>query len=66
MLFQFMNLKKNVGKPTFSGLFINVIIYYKKEGYNIDFMRQSACLIVNLIAVYSYGFLLNCTTVGQT
>ena len=26
---------------------------------------QSACLVVNPITVYSYGFLFNCTTVGR-
>ena len=31
----------------------------------MDIMRQSACLVVNLITVNSYGFLFNCTTVGQ-
>ena len=28
-------------------------------------MRQSACLVVNTLTVYSYGFLFKCTTVGQ-
>ena len=28
-------------------------------------MRQSECLVLNPITVYSYGFLFNCTTVGQ-
>ena len=31
----------------------------------MDIMRQSACLVVNPITVDSYGFLINCTTVGQ-
>ena len=34
-------------------------------GYNLDIMRQSAYLVLNPITVYSYGFLFNCTTVGQ-
>ena len=38
---------------------------YIKDGYHLDVMRQSACLVVNPITVYSYGFLFNCTTVGQ-
>ena len=38
----------------------------KKVGYKLDIMRQSACLVVNGITLYSYGYLLNCTTVGQT
>ena len=32
---------------------------------NLDIMRQSACLVLNPITVYNYGFLFNCTTVGQ-
>ena len=38
---------------------------YIRVGYNLDIMRQSACLVLNPITVYSYGFLFNCTTVGQ-
>ena len=32
----------------------------------MDLMWQSACLVVNAITAYSYGFLLNCTNVDQT
>ena len=51
-------------------LFTNVPLYgglkrYIRVGYNLDIMRQSACLVLNPITVYSYGFLFNCTTVGQ-
>ena len=31
----------------------------------MDIMRQSACPVVNPIAIESHGFLFNCTTVGQ-
>ena len=31
----------------------------------MDTLRQSTCLVVNLITVYSYGFLLNYTMVCQ-
>ena len=31
----------------------------------MDIMRQSACLDVNQITVFSRGFLFNCTVVGQ-
>ena len=31
----------------------------------MNFMLRFACLVVNPITVYSYGFLFNCTTVGQ-
>ena len=37
----------------------------KRVGYNMDIWRQSACLVVNPITVYSYGILFHCTTVGQ-
>ena len=30
-----------------------------------NFNPMSACLDVNIVTVYSYGFLLNCTTLGQ-
>ena len=42
-----------------------IVKRYIKVGYNLDVMRQSACLVLNPITVYSYGFPFNCTTVGQ-
>ena len=54
-----------VGNPNFSDQFKKFIKSYIKVGYNLDVMRQSACLVLNPITVYSYGFLFNCTTVGQ-
>ena len=55
-----------VGNPNFSDQFKKIIKRYKKKvGYNLDIMRQSACLVVNPITVFSYGFLFNCTAVGQ-
>ena len=49
--------------PSFSDQFKKKIKRYKIVGYNMDIMRQSACLVVNPIKVYSYGFLFNCKTV---
>ena len=46
-------------------LFKKIIKRYIKVGYNLDVMRQSACPVLNPITVCSYGFLLNCTAVGQ-
>ena len=43
----------------------HIVKRYIRVGYNSDIMRQSACLVLNPITVYSYGFLFNCTTVGQ-
>ena len=59
------NFKRLVGKLNFSDQFKTIIKRYIKVGYNLDAIRQSACLVLNPITVYSYGFLFNCTTVGQ-
>ena len=56
---------KSLPGKHFSDQFKQIIKRYKKVGYNLDIMRQSACLVLNPIMVSSYGFLLNCTTVGQ-
>ena len=48
-------LKRIVGNPNFSSdQFKKIIKHYKRVGYNLDVMRQSACLVVNPINVYSY------------
>ena len=57
--------KNSVGKPNFSDQFKTIIKRYIKVGYNLYVMRQSACLVLNPITVFSYGFLFNCTTMGQ-
>ena len=57
--------KRIVGKPNFSDQFKKIVKGYIRVGYNLDVMRQSACLVLNPITVYSYGFLFNFTTVDQ-
>ena len=57
--------KRIVGKPNLSDLFQKIVKRYIRVGYNLDIMRQSACLVLNPITVCGYGFLFNCTTVGQ-
>ena len=42
-----------------------IIKRYIKVEYSVDVIQQSACLVLNPITVTSYGFLFNCTTVGQ-
>ena len=39
---------------------------FEKIGYNINVMRQTACLVVNPIKVNSFAYLFNCMTVGRT
>ena len=43
--------KKIVGRNDFSNQFRKIIIRYKSNGYNMNVMRQTACLVVNLITV---------------
>ena len=57
--------KRIVRKPNFSDQFKKIVKRYIRVGYNLDIMRQSACLVLNPITVCGYGFLFNCTTVGQ-
>ena len=42
-----------------------IIVRYKNIGYNLDVLRQTACLVVNPIKVNSFAYLFSCTTVGQ-
>ena len=51
--------KRIFGKPIFSDQFKKIVKRYIMVGYNLDIMRQSACLVLNPIMVYSYGFLFN-------
>ena len=44
-------LKKIVGSNNFSAQFIKIISHYKKIGYNINVLQQTACLVVNPITV---------------
>ena len=46
-------IKRIVGKQNFSDQFKKIITRYKKVGYKLDIMQQSACLVVNPITVYS-------------
>ena len=38
---------------------------YKRIGYNLNVMRQSACLVINPITVDGYATLFNCTPVDR-
>ena len=45
--------RKIIGKNDFPYLFKKIIVLYKTIGYNIDVLRQTACLVVNPIKVTS-------------
>ena len=48
-----------------SDQFRKIIVRYKRIGYNINIMRQSACLVFNPITVNNFASLFNCTPVGR-
>ena len=45
---------------------MKILSHYKKNGYIINVLQQTACLVVNQITVDNLAFLFNCTLVGQT
>ena len=57
--------EKIIGKNDFSYHFKKIIVRYKKIGYNIDVLRQTACLVVNPIKVNRFAYLFKCMTVGR-
>ena len=56
--------RKYFGRKDFSDQLKNSI-RYKRTGYNIHVMRQSACLVVNPITVNNFAALFNFTPVGR-
>ena len=58
--------RKIIGKNDFPYHFKEIVVRYKKIDYNINVMRQTACLVVNPIKDNSFAYLFNCMTVGRT
>ena len=54
------------GSKNFSGQFIKTLSHYKKIGYGIHVLEQTACLVVNPTTVGNFAFLFNCTPAGRT
>ena len=57
--------KKITVNPNFSNLFKRIVNRFKRAGYTLDTMRQSACLGFNPIMVKGYASLFSCTAVVQ-
>ena len=57
--------KKIIGRADFSDQFRKIIVRYKCIEYNINIMRQSACLVFNPITVNNFASLFNCRWVGR-
>ena len=49
----------------FSDQFRKIKMRYKRIGYNLNVMRQSACLVINPITVGGCASLFNCTPGGS-
>ena len=57
--------KKLIGIIDFSFQFRKIITRYRRIGYNLNVMRQSACLVFNPIMVDNYAAFFNCTPVDR-
>ena len=57
--------KKLIGINDFSFHLRKIITRYRRIGYNLNVMRQSACLVFNPIMVDNYAAFFNCTPVGR-
>ena len=49
----------------FSTQFRKIILRYKKIGYNINAIRQTASMVVNPITVNNFASLFNCMPAGK-
>ena len=49
----------------FSFQFRKIITCYRRIGYNLNVMRQSACLVFNPVMVNNYAAFFKCTLVGR-
>ena len=52
--------RKIIGQNDFPYHFKMIIAHNKKIGYNVDVLRQTACLVVNPIKVNNFAFLFDC------
>ena len=58
MAIWYINLgKSKLQNPNFSNLFKRIVNRFKRAGYCLDIMRQTACLIFNTIMVEGYAAL---------
>ena len=48
-----------------SDQFRKIIMRYKRIGYNLNVMRQSACLVTNPVTIDDYAALFNCRPVDR-
>ena len=62
----YINLRKSLEIQTsLINLLKRIVNRFKRAGYSLDIMRQTACLVFNPIMVEGYVALLSCTAVVQ-
>ena len=57
--------KKIIGNPDLSNFFKRIVNRFKRAGYSLDILRQTACLVFNPSMVEVYAALFSCTAVVQ-
>ena len=57
--------KKIIGNQNFSNLSKRIVNRFKRAGYSLDIMRQTACLVFNTLMVESFALPFSCTAVVQ-
>ena len=65
MVTWFINFTKLIGRNDFSFHFRKIVTRYRRIEYNLNVMRQSACLVFNPVMVDNYAAFFNCTPVGR-
>ena len=60
----YINLRKSLEIET-SNLLKRMVNCFKRAGYSLDIIRQTACLVFNPIMVEGYAALFSCTAVDQ-
>ena len=54
-----------MGRIDFSDRFRKIIMRYKRIGFNLNVMQQSACLVFNRNTINGDASLFNCTPLGR-
>ena len=57
--------RKIMGRADFSNQFRKIILRHKCIGYDLNVIRQSACLVINPTAVDNFAALFNCTPLDR-
>ena len=54
-----------MGRTDFSDQFRKIMIRHKRIGYDLNVIRQFACLVINPITFDNFAALFNCTPVHR-